>query len=99
MKVVNTSDMDRVHYLREQDKPVKHVSYDYSGSYLMASCTDGVIYVYSMSEEEPRVIKKIDGLIRRIETDDDSSSKAVWHPDGRSFAAAMATRGMINMAH
>ncbi|KAI9800421.1 MAG: hypothetical protein M1833_003307 [Piccolia ochrophora] len=92
VKVVNTEDMDRVLYLRDQPKPVKHLSFDPSGTYLAASCSDGIIYVYSLSSEEPKLVKKIDGIIRRLETDVEESSRVIWHPDGRAFAAPTATR-------
>lgn len=36
--------------------------------------------------------KKYDGLIRRLESDDERSSKAIWHPDGRAFAIPTVTR-------
>ena len=93
VKVVNTSDMDRVLYLRDQDKPIKHVAFDYSGSYLALSCSNGSIYIYSMKDQQPQIIKKIDGLTRALENDDEASSKVEWHPDGRTFAAATPTRG------
>ena len=92
MKVVNTQDMTQVLYLRDQPKPIKHVTFDRSGSYIAASCTDGIIYVYSFSTEEPEIFRKIDGVIRPLETDNEGTSRAVWHPDGRAFAAATATR-------
>lgn len=85
--------MTRVIRLREQSRPVKHVSFDVSGSYLAASCADGHVYIYSLSSEEPALIKKVDGLIKAIETDAEASSKILWHPDGRAFAAATPTRG------
>lgn len=93
VKVVNTKDMTRVIHLREQPRPVKHVSFDVSGSLLAASCSDGQIYIYSLSSEEPSLVKKVDGLIRSLETDAEASSKVLWHPDGRAFAAATPTRG------
>ena len=82
-------------FLREQQKPIKHVSFDPTGRYLAASGTDGVIYVYSMSSEEPSLYRKIDGIIQRLETDSISSSACVWHPDGRAFAAATPARDVI----
>ncbi|KAK8191003.1 chromosome segregation protein-like protein [Phyllosticta capitalensis] len=94
VKVVNTQDMTRVLYLREQSRPVKHVSFDVSGTYLAVSCSDGLIYVYSLSSEEPQLIKKVDGLIKALETDVEASSKVIWHPDGRAFAAPTPTRDM-----
>lgn len=95
VKVVNTQDMSRVLYLRNQSKPVKHLSYDPSGTYLALSGTDGVIYIYSLSSEEPQLVRKIDGLIRTLESDAEASSRAVWHPDGRAFAAPTATRDIV----
>ncbi|KAK4997373.1 DNA polymerase alpha accessory factor Mcl1 [Elasticomyces elasticus] len=98
VKIVNTHDMERVMYLREQPKPAKHVSFDPSGSYIAVSCTDGVVYVYSLSSEEPELIKKVHGLIRALESDAEACSRVVWHPDGRAFAAPTATRDIQVMS-
>jgi len=95
VKVVNTNDMSKVMYLRDQARPVKHVSYDVSGTMLAVSCTDGMVYMYSLSEEQPRMVKRVDGLIKTLETDAEASAKVAWHPDGRAFAAATATRGTV----
>lgn len=84
--------MMRVMHLREQQRAVKHVTFDKSGSNLSVSCADGAVYVYSLSSEEPKLVKKVDGLIKALETDAEASSKAVWHPDGRAFGAATGTR-------
>lgn len=91
--------MERVFYLRDHPKPAKHVSFDYSTSSpsLTVSGSDGMIYVYSLAEEQPELVKKIDGLIRSLETEDESSSRVVWHPDGRAFATATGTRGNVRM--
>jgi len=93
VKMVNTQDMTRVLYLREQSRPVKHVSFDHDGSRLAVSCSDGMVYIYSVSYEEPKLLKRIDGLIKMLETDAEASSRVVWHPDGRAVAAPTATRG------
>lgn len=98
VKIVKTADSSTVIYLREQAKPVKHLSFDPSGSYIALSCTDGVVYVYSLSEDEPYLVKKIHDLIRSLETDSEISSKVAWHPDGRAFAAATATRDIQVMS-
>ena len=95
VKVVNIHDNEKIMFLREQQKPVKHVSFDPTGRYLAASCTDGVIYVYSMSSEEPKLYRKIDGIVQRLEADSISSSACVWHPDGRAFAAATPARDVV----
>ena len=94
VKVVNTQDMTRVLYIRDLPKPPKHLSFDPSGTNLAISGSDGIVYVYSLSSEQPQLLRKIDGLIRRLETDAEASSKVAWHPDGRAFAAPTATRGM-----
>jgi chromosome transmission fidelity protein 4 len=77
-------------YCREQLRSVKHVSFDYSGSILTVSCTDGVVYIYSLSSEQPQLLKRVDGLIQTLEGDSEASAKVVWHPDGRAFAAPTA---------
>ncbi|KAL2054469.1 hypothetical protein ABVK25_005217 [Lepraria finkii] len=92
VKVVNIADTYRVLYLRGLPKPAKHLSYDPSGTYIAVSCTDGIVYLYSLSTEEPEIVRKIDGLIRTLETESELSSRAVWHPDGRAFAAPTAPR-------
>ncbi|KAL8785951.1 MAG: hypothetical protein Q9195_008415 [Heterodermia aff. obscurata] len=92
VKIVDTRDMTNVLFLRDQPKPVKHVTFHPSGSYIAASCTDGIIYVYSMTNAIPELVKKLDGIIRPLETDVEASACAVWHPDGRALAAPTATR-------
>lgn len=84
--------MANVLFLREQHRPVKHVTFHPSGSYIAASCTDGIVYIYSLARTTPELVKKVDGLIRPLETDVEASSCAIWHPDGRAFAAPTATR-------
>jgi chromosome transmission fidelity protein 4 len=94
VKIVNTYDMTRVMYLRDQSRPVKHVSFDHSGSTLAVSCSDGIIYIYSLSSEEPKLVKRLDGLIKIIETDARASSKVTWHPDGRALCAPTPTKAI-----
>ncbi|KAL8900736.1 MAG: hypothetical protein Q9207_005550 [Kuettlingeria erythrocarpa] len=92
IKIVDIQDMIKLLHIRDLPKPPKHLSFHPSGSYLAASCTDGIVYIYSINTEEPTLVKKIDGLIRRLESDDERSSRAIWHPDGRAFAIPTATR-------
>ncbi|KAF2223201.1 putative chromosome segregation protein [Elsinoe ampelina] len=94
VKMVNTRDMTQVLQLKEQAKPVKHVAFDHSGSQLAVSCTDGVVYVYSVSSEQPKLVKKLDGLIKMVETEAQASSAVIWHPDGRALAAPTVTRAV-----
>ena len=98
VKIIKTNDTSAMMSLREQPKPVKHLSFDPSGKHIALSCTDGLIYVYSLINDEPELVRKIDGLIRVLETEDEISSKVVWHPDGRAFAAPTATRDIQVMS-
>ncbi|KAJ0423861.1 hypothetical protein BJY00DRAFT_277562 [Aspergillus carlsbadensis] len=92
VKLVNIEDMTKVKYLREQSKGAKHISFDPNGRFVAVSCTDGVVYLYSMDTEEPELVQKLDGVIRRLEPEDEATARVVWHPDGTAFATAEATR-------
>ncbi|KAK4166141.1 Minichromosome loss protein 1 [Cladorrhinum sp. PSN259] len=92
VKVVHVEDTTKMSTLREHNKPTKHLSFDPKGSMLALSCTDGVIYIYSMTAEHPELIRKVDGVIGRMETDHDASCRVAWHPDGRAFAVPTPTR-------
>ncbi|EFR03387.1 minichromosome loss protein 1 [Nannizzia gypsea CBS 118893] len=92
VKIVNINDITEVKYLREQTKGVKHVTFDPSGRFVTVSCADGIIYIYSFTETEPTLLHKLDGVIQRLETDNEATSRAVWHPDGTAFATVEATR-------
>ncbi|KAL9601666.1 MAG: hypothetical protein Q9219_002386 [cf. Caloplaca sp. 3 TL-2023] len=92
IKVIDTRDMMNAIYIRDLPKPPKHLSFHPSGSHLAVSCTDGIIYLYSVSTQEPTLTKKYDGLIRRLEPEDERSSKLIWHPDSRVFAVPTATK-------
>ncbi|CAG8402790.1 unnamed protein product [Penicillium salamii] len=92
VKMVKVDDMHQVKYLREQSKGTKHVTFDPSSRYATISGTDGILYIYSLEEDEPQLVRKLDGAIRRLEAEAEATSKAVWHPDGTAFATAEATR-------
>ena len=91
---MNVVDPYRILYLRDLPKPAKHLTFDASGSHITASCTDGVIYVYSLSTEEPELLRKIEGVVAALEPESEASSRAVWHPDGRAFIAPTPTRDL-----
>lgn len=99
VKIVNIEDPLTILLLRDLPKPAKHLTYDPSGSYLAASCSDGIIYIYILSKEEPELVRKIDGVIRGLDVESETSSKAIWHPDGRAFAAPTATREIQVLSH
>ncbi|KAH6640842.1 WD40-repeat-containing domain protein [Chaetomium tenue] len=92
VKLVGIQDNTQLLTLKEHGKPTKHLSFDPKGSMLALSCTDGVVYVYSLTAEHPELIRKVDGVIGRMETESEASCKVVWHPDGRAFAMPTPTR-------
>ncbi|KAL2759739.1 hypothetical protein ACRALDRAFT_1074097 [Sodiomyces alcalophilus JCM 7366] len=87
VKIVGTQDNGQVRTLKDHGRPAKHVAFDPKGTMLAVSCTDGIIYVYSLTADSPELIHKVDGLIGSLDADADNSAKVVWHPDGRAFAA------------
>ena len=48
--------------------------------------------MYNIASGDPELIKTVDGLIRNLDADSETSSSVIWHPDGRAFATATATR-------
>ncbi len=92
VKVINTKDTSQVVSLREHPRPAKHVSFDVANTTVAVSCTDGLVYMYSISSEQPQLLKRADGLIKMLENDAEASSKVVWHPDGRAFGVPTATK-------
>nr|KAK5450421.1 DNA polymerase alpha accessory factor Mcl1 [Exophiala xenobiotica] len=92
IKLINRDDIEEIFVLSEHPKPIKHLTYDPSGRYLAASCTNGVIYIYSTTTPHPSLFRTIDGVINRLETAETTTSRCVWHPDGRAFACATPTR-------
>lgn len=92
VKIVNTHNILELKQLREHNRPARHVSFDPSGRIATVSGTDGVIYVYSLTAEEPELIRKVDGVIGAVDGESHVSTQATWHPDGRAFAVATPTR-------
>lgn len=92
VKLVRTDDNTKIRHLKEHNKPTKHLAFDPKGSTATLACTDGIIYVYSLTSEEPELIKKVDGIIGVLDTESETSSKISWHPDGRAFAVPTPTR-------
>ncbi|KXJ96888.1 WD domain-containing protein, partial [Microdochium bolleyi] len=92
VKLVRTDDNSQIRHLNEHNKPTKHLSFDPSGSTIALACTDGIVYVYALSSEQPELIRRVDGIIGPLDTESDISSKVAWHPDGRAFAVPTPTR-------
>ncbi|KAH6670132.1 WD40-repeat-containing domain protein [Halenospora varia] len=98
VKIVSTSDTSTIMYIRDLQKPAKHISFDPSSKYISLSCTDGLVYIYSLIDDAPELLRKIDGLIKTVDTTDEVSARIAWHPDGRAFAAPTATRDIQVMS-
>ncbi|KAG5938317.1 hypothetical protein E4U53_008034 [Claviceps sorghi] len=93
VKIVNTNDITQVKHLREHSKPARHVTFDPHGRLAALSCADGIVYLYSLTAEEPELIRKVDGVIGLDDGGEtEASTRAVWHPDGRAFAVPTPTR-------
>ncbi|KAK7416256.1 DNA polymerase alpha accessory factor Mcl1 [Neonectria punicea] len=92
VKLVNTQDIMQVRHLREHGRQVRHVSFDPLGRLVALSGVDGIIYVYSLTAEEPELIRKVDGVIGALDQMDDATAKVAWHPDGRAFAVSTPTK-------
>ncbi|KAF5024046.1 hypothetical protein F66182_3894 [Fusarium sp. NRRL 66182] len=92
VKVVNTRDISQVKYLREHNRAVRNVSFDPHGRLVALSGTDGIVYVYSLTAEQPELIRKVDGIIGAVDTDSENSTRVAWHPDGRAFAVPTPIR-------
>ncbi|KAM5345780.1 hypothetical protein ACJ41O_011641 [Fusarium nematophilum] len=92
VKIVNTQDITQVKHLREHGRAVKHVSFDPHGRLVSLSGTDGIIYVYSLTAEEPELIRKVDGIIAALDGESENTTRAAWHPDGRAFAVPTPIR-------
>ena len=66
VKLVSLEDNTNLRTLKEHGRPTKHLAFDPKGSMLALSCTDGVIYIYSLTAEHPELMKKVDGVIGRM---------------------------------
>lgn len=92
VKIVNTREISQIKHLREHGRSARHVSLDPGARLAALSGTDGIIYIYSLTAEQPELIKRVDGIIDALDGDGTASTKVVWHPDGRAFAVPTPTR-------
>ncbi|KAI1175712.1 minichromosome loss protein [Nemania sp. FL0916] len=95
VKLVRTNDNSKLRHLREHNRPTKHLAFDTKGETVSLACTDGIVYIYSLGQddtEDPELIRRVDGVIGALETESDISTKIAWHPDGRAFAVPTPTR-------
>lgn len=92
VKLVRTDDNTEIRHLNEHNKPTKHLAFDPKGNTIALSCTDGIVYVYSLSSDQPELIRRVDGIIGALDAESEISSQVAWHPDGRAFAVPTPTR-------
>lgn len=92
VKLVKTEDNTEIRHLNEHNKPTKHLAFDPKGSTIALSCIDGIVYVYSLTSDQPELIRRVDGIIGTLDPESESSSQVAWHPDGRAFAVPMPTK-------
>ncbi|KAF0644959.1 hypothetical protein FPSE5266_09835 [Fusarium pseudograminearum] len=92
VKIVNTKDISQVKHLREHARAVRNVSFDPQGRLVALSGTDGIVYVYSLTAEEPELIRKVEGVIGVVDAESEKSTRVAWHPDGRAFAVPTPMR-------
>ncbi|KKA26686.1 hypothetical protein TD95_001637 [Thielaviopsis punctulata] len=98
VRLVHTGDRSRVRVLREHNRPAKHVSLDPRGTLAAVSGQDGIVYVYSLTSEQPELLKKLDGMVGALDGDALASAQVAWHPDGRAFAVASPMRDVFLVA-
>ncbi|KAK7755688.1 DNA polymerase alpha accessory factor Mcl1 [Diatrype stigma] len=92
VKLVRTDNNTEIRHLNEHNKPTKHLAFDPKGNTIALSCTDGIVYVYSLTAEQPELIRRVDGIIGALDNESEVSSQVAWHPDGRAFAIPTPTR-------
>ncbi|CAI6097100.1 unnamed protein product [Clonostachys chloroleuca] len=95
VKIVGIKEGTPEKHLRDHNRPVRHVTLDPQGSLAAVSADDGIIYIYSIASNEPELVHKLDGIIGVVADDNEEvTTKAVWHPDGRAFAVPTPTHGI-----
>ncbi|KAK9465491.1 WD40-repeat-containing domain protein [Lipomyces arxii] len=98
VKIVNIVDITRTLTLSGHRQNVKHLSYHPNGALIATSSTDGAIRIYSISSEEPRLIKTIENITVAVDANSQVSTKIAWHPDGRAFATQNKTHDVVTVS-
>ncbi|KAI0073865.1 hypothetical protein K474DRAFT_1648846 [Panus rudis PR-1116 ss-1] len=102
VKLVNLENTIEVRILRGHTKAVRSAAWHPSGSLLTTCGGDGKIIVWDVSEEEPKIIETIDGIIPAV-SDTESPEynhdcAIVWHPSGQYFIVATRAHEIISIS-
>ncbi|KAF8499832.1 WD40 repeat-like protein [Russula emetica] len=102
IKVINIEDIVDVSILHGHNDVVRKVTWEPSGSFLTSCSADGKIIVWDLTQQEPKQVKLIDGIIPAVRDKDSREfahdCSAVWHPSGQYFVVASRTHDIITIA-
>ncbi|KAL4254294.1 hypothetical protein ABKN59_002914 [Abortiporus biennis] len=102
VKIVDLHDITKVSVLKGHKKGVRKATWHPSGALLTTCGQDGKIIVWDVSEDEPKEITTIEGIIPTIsnleseEMEHDCS--AIWHNSGQHFYVATRTNELISIS-
>ncbi|KIP10903.1 hypothetical protein PHLGIDRAFT_492619 [Phlebiopsis gigantea 11061_1 CR5-6] len=102
VKIVELQDTAKVTLLKGHTKAVRRVTWHPSGSLLTTCGADGKVIVWDVSEEEPKQITTIDGIIPAISDPESPEWKhdcsAIWHTSGQHFYVATRTHELVTIS-
>ncbi|KAK9453102.1 WD40-repeat-containing domain protein [Dipodascopsis uninucleata] len=95
VRIINSGDITQTLVLGGHRQGVKHVSFHPNGVLIATTSIDGTVRIYSISTEEPELIKAIDKFTTAVEPDSEVCTKVAWHPDGQTFAIQNKAREIV----
>ncbi|TCD67448.1 hypothetical protein EIP91_012365 [Steccherinum ochraceum] len=102
IKIIDLEDTTSMKVLTGHKKAVRRVTWHPSGSLLTSSGADGKIIVWSLTEDEVKEEKVIEGVIPEV-SDSESDQfnhdcSALWHPSGQYFFAATKAHEIVTIS-
>ncbi|KAG8835473.1 hypothetical protein FRC17_003040 [Serendipita sp. 399] len=94
VKVLDITDSTKLQTLVGHKNGVRKVTWHPSSSYLTTSGQDGRIIVWDMTQENPVLVKTIEGIIPFQDSESSgfpNDCSACWHPSGKYFFTATKT--------
>ncbi|KAI0066266.1 WD40 repeat-like protein [Artomyces pyxidatus] len=102
VKIIDAEEIEVLAMLHGHKDCVRRVSWDPSGSFLTTSGADGTIIVWDMTQQDPRQVKVLDGIIPAVKDKDSvefaHDCSAVWHSSGQYFVVATRTHEIITIS-